>query len=74
LYKQSKFEKAKRDSETKYDSGSLYNNPEEIKLWFPNIIIGYGLQPKIAHPKFKRALFYIIIGIVVLYVVATLIY
>ncbi|NOQ25745.1 MAG: hypothetical protein GQ564_10330 [Bacteroidales bacterium] len=73
IFWQSKFDKAKRNSECKYNRGPFYSNYKDNSLFVPSRL-GYGMEVNIAHPKFRRSLLYIAIGIIVLNVIAALIF
>ena len=74
IIKESKFEKAKRESEGKYKLGFFYFNENDKRF-----IVGdrWGLGKgdiNIAHPKFRKLLLYLFIGIILLNIIAALIY
>jgi uncharacterized membrane protein len=73
IFKESKFEKAKREREGKYKLGLFYYNENDKRFIVADRwVLGKG-DINLAHPKFRKFLLYLFIGIILLNLLAELI-
>ncbi|MFC2151238.1 hypothetical protein ACFLSE_01810 [Bacteroidota bacterium] len=73
IIKESKFEKAKRENEGKYKLGLFYYNENDKRFIVGDRWVIRKGDINFAHPKFRKILLYLFIGIILLNLIAYLI-